>query len=126
MYAINLVYCVTFYKQRFMFDLFINYLFFWDRIFNYSVLGDILFFGGRGGGERNFSHLPPAALCLVMPQQITSIKTIALYHKSSLYLRETLDTNLRRNYTAKSHYDNLNTIVLTRITFTRIEQNSRI
>ena len=66
MFTINLLYCITFYKHRFMFYLFINYLFSRQRIFNYSDLGVFLFcFFFRGG--RHFLHMPPAALGLVTP-----------------------------------------------------------
>ena len=48
MFTIHLLYCITFYKHRFIFYLLINYLFFRQRIFNYSVFGGVFFWGGGG------------------------------------------------------------------------------
>ena len=50
MYAINLVYCVTFYKQRFMFDLFINYLLPETESSITVFWGTYFFLEGGGGG----------------------------------------------------------------------------
>ena len=73
MFTIHLLYCITFYKHRFIFYLLINYLFFRQRIFNYSVFGGVFFWGGR---VRHFSHMPPAAaLGLVTPLHISSTPT---------------------------------------------------
>ena len=74
MFTINLLYCITFYKHRFMFYLFTNDLFFRQRIFNYSVFGEVFFVGGGG---HHFSHMPPAAFGLVTPLYIA----ILIIHK---------------------------------------------
>ena len=62
MFTINLLYCITFYKHRFMFYLFTNDLFFRQRIFNYSVFGEVFFVFFVGGGGIIFHTCPQRLL----------------------------------------------------------------
>ena len=105
MFTINLLYCITFYKHRFMFYLFTNDLFFRQRIFNYSVFGEVFFVFFVGGGASFFTHAPSGfwpryatVHCYPYNPQVFETKTI-LYFAVYLGLFDTRSLKYtKKNY----------------------------